>query len=85
MKKAVALSYKKEKPEVPRVVAKGTDDVAEKILDIARAHQVPLYEDRALLQKVYSLKVGESIPEELYQAVAVLLAWVYSLDKKEAR
>lgn len=84
-KKAVALKYDREKDRAPQVVAKGADSLAERIMEIARQHGVALYEDQSLARKLYSLDVGEFIPEEFYQVVAVLLAWVYSLDKKEAR
>ncbi len=84
-RKAVALKYDRQKNRVPQVIAKGVDNLADRIMEIARQHGVALYEDQALVKKLYSLEVGEDIPEEFYQVVAVLLAWVYSLDKKEAR
>ncbi|MFN3740626.1 MAG: flagellar biosynthesis protein FlhB [Thermodesulfovibrionales bacterium] len=75
---AVALLYKKEMP-APKVVAKGADAIAEKIKEIARHHGVPLYEDKALARALFKLKLDSYIPEELYKAVAKIIAYIYRL------
>lgn len=61
---------------VPAVVAKGQARVAEAILDLARAHGVPVREDRDLVALLAACDVGASIPSALYRAVAELLVWV---------
>jgi flagellar biosynthetic protein FlhB len=73
---AVALSYKQEKMPAPKIVAKGRGYVAQTIKQIARDHNVPIYEDRLLARTLFKLDVGSFIPPELYRAVAEVLVWV---------
>ena len=80
--KAVALKYETDKDSAPRVVAKGRDIIAEKIIETAKAHNVPLYEDKNLVQVLEALDLDTEIPPELYRAVAEVLAFVYRLNKK---
>ena len=80
--KAVALKYETEKDTAPRVVAKGRDFIAEKIIETARAHNIPLYEDKNLVQVLEALDLDTEIPPELYRAVAVVLAFIYRLNGK---
>ncbi len=80
-KLASALAYDMA-DEAPQVVATGKGLVAERILEIAREHNVPIREDRVLAEALSALSVGELIPPELYQAVAEVLAFVYRLDAK---
>jgi flagellar biosynthesis protein len=80
--KAVALKYETEKDSAPRVVAKGSDLIAEKIIETAKAHNVPLYEDKNLVQVLEALDLDTEIPLELYRAVAEVLAFIYRLNAK---
>jgi flagellar biosynthesis protein len=80
--KAVALKYEKEKDAAPRVVAKGRGSVAEKIIETARAHSVPLHEDKNLVEVLETLDLETEIPQELYRAVAEVLAFIYRLNGK---
>lgn len=80
--KAVALTYDQEKDSAPKVVAKGSGQVAEKIIETAKAHQVPLVEDENLVQVLEALDLETQIPPELYRAVAEVLAFVYRLNRK---
>jgi flagellar biosynthesis protein len=80
--KAVALKYETEKDSAPRVVAKGRDLIAEKIIETAKAHNVPLYEDKNLVQVLEALDIDTEIPPELYRAVAEVLAFIYRLNAK---
>ena len=79
---AVAVQYDQHTMSAPVIVAKGEGFIAQKIKDIASEHGIPIVENkplaRALMQRV---EVGESIPEELYLAVAEVLAFVYRLKK----
>jgi len=79
-KLASALAYEIEEDVAPRVVASGKGLIAEKILAIAREHDIPIREDRVLAEALSALALGDLIPPELYQAVAELLAFVYRLD-----
>ena len=78
--KAVALKYDKENDAAPRITAKGRGFVAEKIIETARAHNVPLHEDKNLVQVLEALDLETEIPEELYRAVAEVLAFIYRLN-----
>ena len=80
--KAVALKYETEKDSAPRVLAKGRDVIAEKIIETARAHNVPLYEDKNLVQVLEALDLDTEIPSEMYRAVAEVLAFIYRLNAK---
>lgn len=80
--KAVALRYDHERERSPRVVAKGRGKIAEKIVALAKTHQVPLVEDQNLIQMLEALDVDTQIPVELYQAVAEVLVFVYRLNQK---
>lgn len=76
-KKAVALRYRNGKDRAPVVVAKGKGVLAEKIMAIAREHNIPIYEDRELVELLSVLEIYEEIPPRLYKAVAEVLAFVY--------
>ena len=80
--KAVALKYEKTKDMAPKVVAKGQKNIAEKIIQIAKEHDIPIKEDPDLLEMLYKLDIYEEIPEDLYVAVAEILAYVYKMSKK---
>jgi flagellar biosynthesis protein len=80
-RKAAALRYAQNKEDAPRVVAKGRGKMAEQIIALAEAHQVPLVEDRQLIQVLEALDVDTQIPAELYQAVAEVLVFVYRLNQ----
>ncbi|MEJ5338303.1 MAG: EscU/YscU/HrcU family type III secretion system export apparatus switch protein [Aquificaceae bacterium] len=75
-KKAVAVRYEQGKDKVPVVVAKGTGELAEKIIETARKHGVPVLEDRALISALMKVEVYEEIPPELYRAVAKVLVFL---------
>ncbi|MFP4167517.1 MAG: flagellar biosynthesis protein FlhB [Desulfonatronovibrionaceae bacterium] len=80
---AVALKYDPSKAPAPLVLAKGADYMAEKIKEIAREHDVPIRENKPLAQALYkSVEIGESIPEEMYKAVAAILAELYKYKKQ---
>jgi FlhB-like protein len=81
----VALQYRPEIHNVPRVVAKGQNLVAERLINLARQHSVPLEENTDLATLLSKLDLGETIPEELYQAVAEILAFIYRMNKKLGR
>ena len=80
--KAVALKYDGQKDVAPRVMAKGRGDIAEKIIAVAKEHDVPLYEDPNLVQVLEALELETEIPPELYRAVAEVLAFIYRLNGK---
>ncbi len=79
---AVALHYNVTGGGAPRVVAKGGGETAEKIIQTAREHKVPLQEDAALATALSKLDIGREIPKELYVAVAHVLAFAWSIAGK---
>lgn len=82
---AVALSYKPESMNAPKVVAKGAGFVAEKIREIARENSIPVMEDKPLAQTLFkTVEVGQEVPSAIYRAVAEILAYVYKLKGKRA-
>lgn len=82
---AVAVRYLKGKDKAPVVVAKGADDVARKIRQIASENKVPLIENKPVARMLFEkVEINERIPVEMYQAVAEILAVVYNLNKKSS-
>ncbi|MDH5444586.1 MAG: EscU/YscU/HrcU family type III secretion system export apparatus switch protein [Gammaproteobacteria bacterium] len=77
---AVALNYDEE--SAPRVMAKGKGDLAEHILAIAEANNIPLQENPELVNVLVELDLGTEIPEALYLAVAEVIAFAYLLRGK---
>lgn len=77
---AVALQY--DGAGAPRVSAKGQGVVAEKILELGRRHDIPLYEDPDLLALLARVELGEEIPYALYVAVAEVIAFAYLVSGK---
>lgn len=76
-KQAVALRYRQSQERAPRVVAKGAGAVAEALLRQANTAGVPVHVDPQLTGALMQLEVDAVIPEELYAAVAEVLAYVY--------
>lgn len=83
-KKAVALKYNQDKQQAPTISAKGKGFVADEILARAKNAGVPIQEDRSLVEILGELEVNQKIPEELYQAVAEVFAYIYRLDRKKS-
>lgn len=80
-KKAAALSYDQMKDISPKLSALGQGIVAENIIDIAKENDIPILEDASLVEILSTLNVNDAIPNELFEAVAEVFAFVYHLDK----
>ncbi len=77
---AVAIKYDPTVAPAPLVLAKGVNHLAEKIKDLARKNNIPVRENKPLAQALYkSVEVGQTIPEDLYKAVAAVLAEIYRI------
>jgi flagellar biosynthesis protein len=74
---AVALRYRRDDDPAPRVTAAGTGPVAERILEVAREHGLPLREDPDLVEALAALDLNALVPPELYEVIAEVLAWAY--------
>lgn len=81
-KSAVAIKYSPPEVPVPTVAAKGHGLIAQKIIELARKHDIPIKEDPDLVQILSQLDLNEKIPVSVYKAVAEILAFVYALNKK---
>jgi len=79
---AVALQYDTAVDAAPKVVAKGQGYIAEKIVQIAQEHRVPLYVNPELTRLLYEVSLDKAVPVSLYEVVAELCAWVYRLDSQ---
>jgi flagellar biosynthesis protein len=75
---AVALHY--DRQGAPRVVAKGKGAIGEKIIETAKAHDVPIEENEVLAGALSNVELGDEIPAELYKAVAEVLIFVMKLS-----
>ncbi len=78
--KAVALKYQSDEENAPKVIAKGRGKVAEKIIEIAKEHNIYIHDDPDLIEVLSQLDLNDEIPPDLYVVVAELLAFVYSLN-----
>ncbi|HHW99387.1 MAG TPA: type III secretion protein [Firmicutes bacterium] len=78
---AVALEYNRDLP-APRITASGQGEIAKRIIALAEEHGVPLVQDPALAKALSKLPLQAQIPEELYTAVATILAYLYRLDQE---
>jgi flagellar biosynthesis protein len=77
---AAAIKYDPGKDAAPRVTAKGKGYVADKIIELAMKHDIPIKSDPGLVEILSRLDIDEQIPIEVYRAVAEILAFVYSLN-----
>lgn len=80
-KKAVALRYDQEQNQAPKVVATGKGMIAENVIEKAKENNIPILEDESLVELLAELNINETIPEELYQAVAEVFAFIYQADQ----
>ena len=79
-KQAIAIQYNPDEV-APKILASGTGIIADKIIEMAKSSDVPLYEDNKLANTLSKLDIGEYIPPELYSIVAEILVFVDNLDK----
>ena len=77
---AVALEYDGE--TAPKVTAKGMNDIADKIIEIATEHGIPLQQNDGLVEVLSDMSLGDEIPENLYKAIAEVIAFAYILTGK---
>lgn len=77
---AVALAYETN-DRAPRVVARGEGLLAERIIALAKAHDVYVHESKALMGLLMQVELDQHIPPQLYQAIAEILAWLYQMEQ----
>ena len=79
---AAAIKYDPRKDLAPRMTAKGSGWLAEKIISLARKNGIPIKEDPNLVQILAGLEIDQEIPPELYRAVAEILSYIYSMNNR---
>jgi flagellar biosynthetic protein FlhB len=82
---AVALAYERGGAGAPRVVAKGADDVAARIRDLAREHRVPVVANPPLARALFRVEIDTEIPAEHFKAVAEIIAYVWRMRGRAGR
>lgn len=83
-KTAVALAYEPG-DRAPKILATGKGAVAERIIETAKANDVPFYKDNKLAETLSKLEIGDAIPPELYEVVAEILVFVDDMDRMKAK
>jgi flagellar biosynthetic protein FlhB len=81
---AIALQWDQERMVAPMVTAKGQDNIAQRIREVAKENNVPIMENKPLARALYSeVEIGDTIPERYYEVMAIILAEVYRMSGKE--
>ncbi|MCI2253131.1 EscU/YscU/HrcU family type III secretion system export apparatus switch protein [Domibacillus sp. PGB-M46] len=80
-RQAAALSYNPDSVGAPVIKAKGKGLIADQIIASAKENNIPIQEDPGLVELLGQLEINEAIPEDLYQAVAEVFAFIYRLDQ----
>lgn len=83
-KKTVALKYNKNTDQAPKIIATGKGSIAEKIIKKAREENIPIKEDKDIVQVLAELNIGDEIPKELYTVIAEILSFFYKLEDFES-
>lgn len=78
---SIALRYDRKTMEAPQIVAKGAEHMALRIREIATENRIPLVENKPVARVLYKVEVGEPVPEEMFKAVAEILAYVYGMKR----
>lgn len=81
--KAAALKYDQDHNASPELIAKGQGEIANKILALAKEHQISVFQNKALVESLFNLDIHEEIPPRLYQAVAELFTWLMKIENKK--
>ena len=79
---AAAIGYDVASDSAPRLLAKGQGDIAERIIALAKVHNIPIREDRDLVALLSQLNLNQEIPAELYRTVAEILTFIYKANDR---
>ena len=83
-KKAVALGYNRSQDNAPKVLASGAGEIANKIISLAKEHDIPIKEDPDLIEILSKVEVDQEIPPNLYKAVAEIFSFLYKTTNKKS-
>ena len=81
-KKAIALKYKLNEDTAPKIVAKGSGIIADKIISKAEESNVRVVENEGVTESLFNVEIASEIPTEMFEAVAGILAFVYKMDRE---
>ena len=81
-KKAAALKYDINQDNAPKIIAKGSGRLAEKIIKKAEAENIPLEKNQDIIDILLKLNIGQEIPPKLYQVIAEILSFIYQMEEK---
>ena len=81
IKKAAALKYDSNKNDAPHIVASGKGDIAKKIIEKAEKENIHIEKDQDIVDILVQMEIGEEIPPELYEVIAEILSFIYSLEE----
>jgi len=82
---ATALKYDENSTSAPKLLAKGQNQIAEKIIELARQNNIPIKEDKDLVEILNALELNDEIPIELYSIVAEIFALIYNINKSYSK
>ena len=82
-KKAVSLVYNRSQDNAPKVLASGAGEIANKIISLAKEHDIPIKEDPDLIEILSKVEVDQEIPPNLYKAVAEIFSFLYKITNKK--
>jgi len=80
IKKAAAISYDNE-DYAPKVIAIGRGDIADKIIEAAKENDIPIFENKQLVDNLLNYEIGEHISPELYEVIAQILVFISDIDR----
>lgn len=83
-KKAVALGYNRSQDNAPKVLASGAGEIANKIISLAKEHDIPIKEDPDLIEILSKVEVDQEIPPNLYKAIAEIFSFLYKITNKKS-
>ncbi|MCP5405114.1 MAG: EscU/YscU/HrcU family type III secretion system export apparatus switch protein [Pseudomonadaceae bacterium] len=83
--KAAALRYNQESDAAPILTAKGRGQVAERILEVAREHNIPIRSDADLVEILEKVEIDQEIPLEVYTVVAEIFSYLYKVNQRKAQ
>ena len=82
--RAAALTYDKGSDVAPKLSAKGKGPIAERILEVAKEHNIPIHQDADLVEILDTVEIDQEIPLEVYTVVAEIFSYIYKANQKRA-
>jgi flagellar biosynthesis protein len=80
--KAVAMKYKAYEDHAPKVIAKGSGEIAKKIIQKAKEFDVSIFQNAELTDMLMNVEINEEVPAELYKAVVEVFIWLHKTEQK---